>query len=207
MLWFADAAPGGKGLPGSVEVAGGSDGVAGGLDGVAGGSNVVAGGLARLNAAATDEVERDLRACCASRAWVREVAGGRPYPDAAALLAASDAAFGRLAWPDLLEALAAHPRIGEPPTGSGREAGWSRSEQSGVDGAAGAVRAALADGNRAYEERFGHVFVICASGLTAERMRASIESRLTNQPAVERSVVRDELRKIAHLRLARMFAS
>lgn len=152
-------------------------------------------GLDRFNAAGTRE---ELRACCAAERWTGAVAAGRPYADRSALRARADAALAELTWDDIAEALAAHPRIGE------RSEGWSRDEQSGTDGVPDHVRADLAAGNRAYEDRFGHVFLICASGLTATQMLTALRARLHHDPAAEREVVRTELGKIAWLRLERL---
>ncbi len=145
--------------------------------------------------------EADLAACCASRRWVAAVAG---HADPDALRAASKRVLDELEWPDIEEALAAHPRIGERPGGQGREAGWSRGEQSGMDGAGQEVRDAFIEGNRAYEERFGHVFLICASGRSALEMLAELRERLENDARTEREVVRRELAAIVDLRLVKL---
>lgn len=141
--------------------------------------------------------QAELSACCASRRWVAAVAG-RHYTDMAALRTASDRALDALDWADVEEALAAHPRIGD------RVGGWSRAEQSGMDGAGDDVRAALVAGNRAYEERFGHVFLVRASGRTAMEMLAELRERLRNDAEAERAVVRRELAGIVGLRLAKL---
>jgi 2-oxo-4-hydroxy-4-carboxy-5-ureidoimidazoline decarboxylase len=157
--------------------------------------------LARFNALPAAEAEHELLACCAAPAWAREVAAGRPYPDGDAVDAAADAALRRLPWADVAQALAAHPRIGERPTGTDRESAWSRREQAGVDTADATTRAALAQANREYEERFGHVFLIFASGRSPGEMLAAARQRLTHDEETERRVVHEELRKIALLRL------
>ncbi|WP_219465857.1 2-oxo-4-hydroxy-4-carboxy-5-ureidoimidazoline decarboxylase [Nonomuraea rhizosphaerae] len=140
--------------------------------------------------------EADLLACCASKTFAARVAAGRPYRDQEQLQDAADAAVRALDWPDVLEALSAHPRIGE----RGKDA-WSRQEQAGVEDD---TRAALAEGNRAYEERFGHVYLICATGLTGTRMLARLRERLRHDEDAERVTVRDELAKITRLRLAKL---
>ncbi|HEU5032379.1 MAG TPA: 2-oxo-4-hydroxy-4-carboxy-5-ureidoimidazoline decarboxylase [Spirillospora sp.] len=154
-----------------------------------------------------DVTEGGLLACCASRRWAAEVAAGRPYADLAELRAASATALAGLDWADVEEALAAHPRIGERIKDAGREAAWSRGEQSGMDAAAVEVRTALVEGNRAYEERFGHVFLICATGLTAAEMLAALRERLGHDAGAERAAVRTELAKIVDLRLAKLAAA
>ncbi|QFG25169.1 2-oxo-4-hydroxy-4-carboxy-5-ureidoimidazoline decarboxylase [Actinomadura sp. WMMB 499] len=144
--------------------------------------------------------DEELRACCASRRWIEAVRGRGP----AELRAVSAAVLDGLDWTDVEEALAAHPRIGDRVAGGDRESAWSRGEQSGMDAAADGVRTALVAGNRAYEERFGHVFLICATGLSAAGMLAALRERLGNDAAAERAVVRTELAKIVDLRLAKL---
>lgn len=161
-------------------------------------------GLTRFNALPADTAERELLACCASPGWAREVAAGRPYGDLDAVLTAAGAALDRLDWRQVAAALEAHPRIGEPPAGTGREAAWSRREQAGVATADSSTKAGLAEANRAYEERFGRVFLIFASGRSEAEMLAAARARLDNDEETERRVVRGELGKIARLRLERL---
>ena len=125
---------------------------------------------------------------------MREVAAGRPHPDVASLQATAEVA---LTDADLDEAMAGHPRIGDRTAG-----GASRREQNGVAGADPAVLAALADGNRAYEERFGHVYLVCASGRGAQELLDVLRARLGNDPATERAVALAELAAINRLRIA-----
>jgi hydroxyisourate hydrolase len=158
-------------------------------------------GLERLNGLPSPAAEAELLACCHARRWARDVAAGRPYPDRGTLLAAADAASRRLGWDDVAEALAAHPRIGERAHGADREAAWSTREQSGAQGADSAVQTALAAGNRAYEQRFGHIFLIRAAGQSGAELLAALRERLGNDQTTERAVVADQLRQIAQLRL------
>jgi len=144
-----------------------------------------------------------LRPCCASRAWVDAVVAGRPYHDLAALTAAADATLAALDWSDVREALDAHPRIGERATGSGTEAGWSRNEQAAAATVDERIAAELNAGNVAYEHRFGHVFLICATGRAATEILAALNARLGHDPELERTVVRAELQAIVRLRLAK----
>ena len=168
-----------------------------------------------------------LRPACASARWIERMVSGRPHGSLPALVAASDATIAALGWPDIEHALAAHPRIGarlpdpgaaadrgaRPGQGAavdqgaavGREAAWSRQEQSGTQDAAPDVQASLRTGNAAYEARFGHVFLICATGMSAASMLAALQARLGHDPATEREVVRDELSKIVRIRLAKTF--
>jgi 2-oxo-4-hydroxy-4-carboxy-5-ureidoimidazoline decarboxylase len=161
-------------------------------------------GVRWLNALPAHDAERELLACCGSRTWAQIVADGRPYPDVAALKAACDRAFTTLTWADVEEALSRHPRVGDRPRGVDRESTWSRSEQSGVVDADRHVAHELHRGNLAYEERFGHVFLICATGLTARQMLRALRERLGADEAAERRTVRGELLKITHLRLEKL---
>jgi len=154
--------------------------------------------LAAFNAAPADDAIAVMLSCCASRRFAAAMAGGRPYPSTAAALAAVDAAFDSLTWPDVLEAMDRHPRIGA------RVSGQSATEQSGV---ADAARGALIAGNAAYEDRFGHVFLICATGLTGDQMLAALEERLKNKEEMERTVATTELRNITLLRVAKALDS
>jgi allantoicase len=161
-------------------------------------------GLRWLNSLPAAHARQVLSTCCASRAWVERMAAGRPYADLNALLGAGDRAVGELDRDDLAEALSAHPRIGQRAAGSSTEAVWSRQEQASVGDADAAVQAALQEANRAYEERFGHVFLISASGRSAEEMLAALRARLGNDPDTEWGLVAEELRTITRLRLERL---
>ncbi len=160
--------------------------------------------LAAFNDLPQAQAEEELRACCAARAWARAVAAARPYPGHAELREVAAGAVAALSWPDIEQALAAHPRIGERAAGASREAAWSRQEQSGATAAGEQTAAALIEANRAYEERFGHVFLIFASGRSAEQMLAAARERLDHDEATEREVVRRELTAITLLRLERL---
>ncbi|MCY1142132.1 2-oxo-4-hydroxy-4-carboxy-5-ureidoimidazoline decarboxylase [Actinoplanes sp. Pm04-4] len=158
-----------------------------------------------FNSLPAARLEQDLHACCAAPAWGAAIIAKRPYQTRADLLAAADAASRALSWADVLAGLSAHPRIGERPTGESQEAAWSRREQStAAQSADQDTEAALVEANRAYEERFGHVFLIFASGRTREEILDAARERLTNDEATERAVVADQLRRIALLRLERV---
>lgn len=157
--------------------------------------------LARFNALPAVDAELQLRYCCAAPAWAHKVAAGRPYPDEPAMLTAAGEALAELPWTEVEIALAAHPRIGQPPAGSSPEADVSRREQAGTAADDASTKAALAEVNRAYEQRFGHRFLIYASGRSGAEMLAAARSRLGNDPDAERDVVRDQLGKITIARL------
>jgi OHCU decarboxylase len=157
--------------------------------------------LAQLNTLSGEEAEAQLYSCFAHRKWAARVAAGRPYADWSGLMAAAEAAWSELGRPDWLEAFAAHPRIGE---GGGHAPATSRREQSKVMRGGGEALASLADENRRYENRFGHVFLIAASGRSAEEILQSLRQRMKNDPATELSVAAAEQRKITQLRLEQL---
>jgi OHCU decarboxylase len=157
--------------------------------------------LRRLNGLPQEQAVAELLAACHSRRWAERVAAGRPYADLAALQQAADQVWTGLGPADWLEALAAHPRIGER---GGASAHWSEREQAGVGAAGEDVRRAIARGNAAYEERFGHVFLISAAGRSAEEILADLRARLGNDPDTELRVAAEEHRRITRLRLARL---
>ena len=161
------------------------------------------GTLGSFNAAPAPDAERTALACCASRAFAAAITAGRPYPDAAALMTAIDTAFGALTWDDITESMDGHPRIGDRAVSGG----MSAAEQSGAAAASDQIRQELADGNVAYEQRFGHIFLICASGLSGQEMLAQLRARLDNDEEAERTVVRAELRKITRLRMTKLLGA
>lgn len=167
-------------------------------------------GLDRLNALPADDAERELLTCCGSRAWARRMAAARPFADRAALLDRADATWWELDEPDWREAFRGHPRIGEKKARAGqtgREQAWSAGEQSGMTRAADATREALAEGNRAYEARFGYIYIVCATGRTADEMLALLRERLRNDPGTEIRVAAEEQRRITRIRLEKLLSA
>jgi 2-oxo-4-hydroxy-4-carboxy-5-ureidoimidazoline decarboxylase len=150
------------------------------------------------------DAARQVRSCCSSTAWATALADERPVTDVDTLLAASERIVLGLPWDEVLAGLAGHPRIGQAPSGKGREAASSRQEQAGVADDP-ELRVALAEGNRAYEERFDHVYLVRAAGRSGEEMLALLRERLGNDDAVERDVVRQQLAEITSLRLRRLW--
>lgn len=153
-----------------------------------------------LNALPDEQVHRLLLGCNAAPAWATAVAARRPYDNRAALLAAAHQAAEQLSRDDWLTAFAAHPRIGARAGLSSA----SRREQAAMDASAREVLDALVEGNAEYEERFGHVFLICATGLSADQLRASLRERLGHDADTEFAIAIAEHRKITALRLARI---
>jgi 2-oxo-4-hydroxy-4-carboxy-5-ureidoimidazoline decarboxylase len=165
-------------------------------------ANLLDHALRRLNALPDQEARMELLACCGSRRWAARVSAGRPYADDDALLTAADAAWDVATEADVREAFGAHPRIGDAASGGAQE----RREQSASADADEATRAALAEGNRAYEARFGHIYLVCASGRSAPELLADLRSRLGNDPATELRVAAEEQRAITRLRLRNLLA-
>jgi OHCU decarboxylase len=131
------------------------------------------------------------------------MAGARPFPDASSLAETADATWRELSPDDWLEAFSAHPAIGSKIDLSP----FSRQEQSGTRGADSDMLAELADLNRRYADRFGHVFLVCATGRTAAEMLAIGRKRLGNDPETELAIAAEEQRKITRLRLEKLLGS
>jgi len=168
-------------------------------------------GLERLNDASAAEAETELLKCCGSTEWARALLARRPFGDAQELLTAADQVWWSLSERDWLEAFAAHPKIG------GREKaaraqhaqaeGWSAEEQSGARDAAQATLDELAAANRSYEEKFGHIFIVCATGKTADEMLALLHARLSNNADTELRSAAAEQSKITRLRLEKLLTT
>lgn len=160
--------------------------------------------LNRWNLLPPSDALAEILPCCGSTAWATALVACRPFHNEAALLAASEEIWKGLKKPDWLEAFSRHPRIGEskaPATASSQSAAWSAQEQRGVADAAGDIQSTLARANREYEEKFGRVFLVCATGKSAEEMLAILQRRLYNDEEVELRESVAEQRKITNLRL------
>ena len=136
---------------------------------------------------------------CSSTIWARRVLAGGPFRDAEALFDRADRVLAELPDAELDAALDGHPRIGAKADNPS-----SAREQARVADAADAVKAELAEKNRAYDDKFGYVYLVCANGRTAEELLAILTDRLDNDPETERRVMRSELAKINRLRLERL---
>jgi 2-oxo-4-hydroxy-4-carboxy-5-ureidoimidazoline decarboxylase len=166
--------------------------------------------LDRLNTAPPDELAAVLRACNTSPAWAGRLLAGRPFAGVDDAVAAAGKAVLALDAGEIDAALAGHPRIGERPGGAHADgAAFSRREQSGIGSGAGSGGDAaerLAAGNTAYEDRFGHVFLIRAAGRDAGQILAELERRLGNDPATERAEAAGQLAEITELRMRQVLA-
>jgi 2-oxo-4-hydroxy-4-carboxy-5-ureidoimidazoline decarboxylase len=164
---------------------------------------------AELDAAPAEVARELLTACCGAAPWVDAMLAARPFGDRERLLAAADRAWAALSEAQLQDAIARHPRLGESRARAAltaREQAWSAGEQSGVGSADETARTALAEGNEAYEQRFGHTFILCATGLGPADMLTALKRRLTNDELTERDITARELHKITRLRLEKLLA-
>jgi 2-oxo-4-hydroxy-4-carboxy-5-ureidoimidazoline decarboxylase len=171
--------------------------------------------------------QQTLLDCCAAPGWAAQMTAARPFASAEDAIRRSGAIVGALTVPDLADALAGHPRIGERPDASSgnppvapdyragssneapiraRAADWSAREQSGVEAEDATTKRALAEANRQYERRFGHIYLVCAAGRTGAELLDVLTDRLQNEPEGEWQVVRAELQKINALRLQQILA-
>lgn len=164
-------------------------------------------GLARLHALPPAEAEARFLDCCASPEWARGMAAARPFGSRWSLHAAARHLWWRLEHEEQARAFAAHPRIGErPQRTAGRHDRWSQGEQAGVGSADDDVQRALAEANRTYEERFGHVYLVCATGKSAGEMLDILHARLEHDAAEEWRVAAAEQAEITGLRLDKLLA-
>ncbi len=169
---------------------------------VAAGTGILAAvDLTSLDTAPDEQVTAALRACNAAASFAPTVAAGRPYGSTEALVARAGQVSRALAWDEVAQALAAHPRIGDRVTGESAEAASSRREQASMSTADPAVAGALAQGNRDYEARFDQVFLIRAAGRTPEQLLAELHRRLEHTTEQERAEVIEQLAQITELRV------
>jgi allantoicase len=160
-------------------------------------------GLRLLNALLDEDAVTVLRNCCGASHWAQGVAAARPFASEEQLYSVAEKCFAQMSREDWQESFRAHPRIGEKKMAAAAEAAarWSEQEQSSSRGADAATLAALAEVNRAYEARFGDIFIICATGKTPAEILAACRERITNDADKEFSVAADEQRRITQLRL------
>lgn len=154
-----------------------------------------------LGALSHEELVNRLLTCLNVPRWASEVAAAGPFTSREELLATANEAAAELTEDEIHQALTAHPRIGERPVENSQEAEFSRAEQAAVGDE---LAEALHTANLEYERRFGHVYLVCASGRTGEELLQILRSRLHNDPTTELGIVAEELRKIAQLRLAKV---
>jgi OHCU decarboxylase len=167
-------------------------------------------GLERLNSLSHDEAEAELLKCCGSTAWACAVAARRPFADDDELMNAADEAWSNLEADDWLEAFNRHPKIGERRAAtaqSEQERSWSKQEQSGAGSSDDSERAQLAELNRGYERKFGHIYIVCATGKSTAEILSSLKSRMGNDAATEIKNAAGEQRRITRLRLLKLLGA
>jgi 2-oxo-4-hydroxy-4-carboxy-5-ureidoimidazoline decarboxylase len=165
--------------------------------------------LARWNALPQEEAAREILPCCGSETWATRLASKRPIGDDVSLLETSDAIWRSLDESDWLEAFRSHPRIGESradKTIAAQSSAWSEQEQQKAAAADEAVKTALKWGNREYEQKFGRIFIVCATGKSAGEILEILRRRLHNDDAAELLQAAEEQRQIMHIRLNKWIA-
>ena len=165
--------------------------------------------LARWNGLPHEEAAREILACCGSRTWATNMVSKRPIQDEVSLLATSDAIWRGLGEEDWLEAFRSHPRIGESraeEVSPAQSSAWSAQEQQKAATADEAVKMALKWGNREYEQKFGRIFIVCATGKSASEILEILRRRLHNDDASELRLAAEEQRQIMHIRLKKWIA-
>ncbi|MGB2633775.1 MAG: 2-oxo-4-hydroxy-4-carboxy-5-ureidoimidazoline decarboxylase [Candidatus Acidiferrum sp.] len=168
------------------------------------------GVLARWNQLSLQKAAGEILPCCGSKNWAQQMAMRRPVGDEGALLAACDEVCKGLTESDWDEAFRSHPRIGESHPevrGKARSASWPGQEQRNVGGASEDVKTALAEGNRAYEQRFHRIFIVCATGKSAPEILEILHRRLRNDERSELHEAAEQQRQIAQLRLKKWLAT
>lgn len=156
-----------------------------------------------MNGLPDELAHAELLKCCGSHRWARAVAERRPFGSMDELLAAADEEWWKLEHHDWIEAFSHHPRIGE----RARAQGFAKQEQSGTSGASDKTLLSLESLNRLYEEKFGHVFLISASGKTADEMLDALRTRMLNRRDVELRNAAAEQAKITRLRLEKLMSA
>ena len=161
--------------------------------------------LERWNALDPAEAVRQVLPCCGSHAWADSLAARRPFASSAQLFAASDDIWSGLPEREWQEAFDSHPRIGQQhaKAASAESLKWSSHEQREAMSQDHAMRAALAEGNRRYEAKFGRIFIVCASGKSAAEILGILERRMENPADVELREAAEQQRQITQVRLRR----
>ena len=163
--------------------------------------------LVELNNASTEDAAHMFAQCCTSERWIARMVESRPYADGDSLKQAADLHWQGLAEADYLQAFEGHPKIGDVNSLKAKYANTkalAAGEQSAVSEATDDVIQTLADGNRAYEQKFGFIFIVCATGKSAAEMLELLQARLPNERSRELINAAEEQRKIFHIRLEKL---
>ena len=160
--------------------------------------------MSRWNRLSAEDAAKEILPCCGSWAWARGMAAGRPFADVTTLLAACDETWSNLTAEDWMEAFRSHPRIGESRAAQpalARSVTWSTQEQQKVAVAGDAVKIALAEANQEYEQRFRHIFIVCATGKSAPEILQILRRRMRNDGPTELREAAEQQRQITRIRL------
>ncbi|UFH52430.1 2-oxo-4-hydroxy-4-carboxy-5-ureidoimidazoline decarboxylase [Spirosoma sp. KNUC1025] len=163
--------------------------------------------LPELNQLPVSELKSALTTCCGSSAWVGEMAKLFPVESRESLFEQTEIIWYACSENDWREAFTHHPKIGDIQSLREKFATtneWASGEQAGVSTASHEVLEKLAEGNRLYEEKFGYIFIVCATGKSAVDMLAILESRLPNSPEEEILIAMQEQLKITKIRLEKL---
>lgn len=163
--------------------------------------------ITSLNSLSPGEAEAEFLKCCGSHRWASRMVEQRPFENRARLNETAERLWWSLDPQDWLEAFRSHPRIGEKKAAavaSEQSKRWSEAEQASVNNAGNETLQQLADLNRQYEEKFGYIFIVCATGKTSEEMLAILRDRLGNDPNEELRHAAGEQAKITALRLRKL---
>jgi OHCU decarboxylase len=164
----------------------------------------------RLNELSADDAQAEFLKCCGSRRWAQAMTSARPFSNLDDLLAKAENLWWSLDKEDWLEAFRAHPKIGEKKAAAAQSEqarSWSAQEQAGISDAGTEIIRMLAEGNREYEQRFGFIYIVCATGKSSEEMLTILRDRLRCDPGTELRTAAEEQRKITCLRLAKLLQS
>ncbi len=157
--------------------------------------------LSRWNQLDPHAAAEQILPCCGSRAWAEGMAARRPLPSPEALLGTSDLVWGSISREAWMEAFASHPRIGQDHAAATPQSlAWSAGEQAAAT-REHAAKAALAEGNRLYEQKFGRIFIVCATGKSGPEVLTLLGQRIQNDPEAEIAEAAEQQRQITHLRL------
>lgn len=165
--------------------------------------------LHEFNILPKEQLIAELTKCCGSSAWVNRILPFIPADDMVELLEDAEEQWWKCSEADWKEAFAQHPKIGDMDSLKKKfvsTATWASGEQSGINTATEEMINALAEGNRLYEEKFGYIFIVCATGKSADEMLRLLQERLNNDPATEIQIAADEQNKITKLRIEKLLA-
>ncbi|HEV8539220.1 MAG TPA: 2-oxo-4-hydroxy-4-carboxy-5-ureidoimidazoline decarboxylase [Bacteroidota bacterium] len=174
--------------------------------------------LEKINSLSPRDAVTLFRQCCGSLRWAQAMGERRPFGDEQQLFGVAEEVWDALAHDDWKEAFARHPRIGDikslrkkftrpSPEREGAALEWAKGEQAGAEGASEKVLKALVEGNNLYEAKFGFIFIVCATGKSAEEMLSILNQRLSNMPTEEIRTAANEQAKITRIRLEKLLSS